>query len=82
MGALSGLLGTASGLGGSHGGGPAQSYGQPMPAQQSTGSGIFSDFRTASSDVRQGKVSIAVLESLLILLVLFYIWTHNVQGGG
>lgn len=82
MGALSGLLGQSSGLGGSPGGGPAQSYGSPMPAQQSTGSGIFADFKTASSDVRQGRVSIAVLESLLILLVLFYIWTHNVQGGG
>ncbi len=81
MATLSGLLGTGAGLGGAKGGGPAQSYGSPMPAQ-STGSGIFADFKNASSDVRQGKISIAVLESLLILLVLFYIWTHNIQGGG
>lgn len=81
MSVLSGRLGTASGLGGSSGGGPAQSYGTPMPAQ-STGSGVFADFRNASSDIRQGRFSIAVLESLLILLVLFYIWTHSVQGGG
>lgn len=81
MSVLSGRLGSAAGLGGSPGGGPAQSYGAPMPAQ-STGSGVFADFRNATSDVRQGRISIAVLESLLILCVLFYIWTHNVQGGG
>jgi hypothetical protein len=81
MGLLSGKLGTSSGLGGAASGGPAQSYNSPMPAQ-STGSGVFADFRNASSDVRQGKVSIAVVESLLILLLLFYLWTHNVQGGG
>lgn len=81
MSLLSGKLGTSSGLGGISGGGPAQSYGSPMPAQ-STGSGIFADFKNANADVRQGRVSIAVIESLLIILVLFYIWTHNVQGGG
>lgn len=81
MGVLNGLLGERSGLGGSSSGGPAQSYGAPMP-QQSTGSGIFADFRNASSDVRAGRVSIAVLETLIILLVLFYMWTHAVQGGG
>ncbi len=81
MGMLSGKLGGSAGLGGASQGGPAQSYGSPMPAQ-STGSGIFADFRTASGDVRQGKVSIAVLESLLILWVLFYIYTRNIQGGG
>lgn len=81
MSILSGKLGGSSGLGGISGGGPAQSYGAPMPAQ-SSGSGVFADFRNATSDVRQGRISIAVIESLLILLVLFYIWTHNVQGGG
>lgn len=79
MSVLSGKFGSSAGLGGSPSGGPAQSYGAPA---QSTGSGIFADFRNASSDVRQGKVSIAVIETLLILLVLFYMWTHNVQGGG
>lgn len=81
MGLLSGKLGQSSGLGGASGGGPAQSYGSPMPVQ-STGSGVLADFRNANADVRQGRISIAVLESLLIVLVLFYIWTHNVQGGG
>lgn len=81
MASLSGMLGTRAGLGGASQGGPAQSYGTPMPAQ-STGSGIFADFRNASTDVRGGRISIAVIESLLILLVLFYIWTHSVQGGG
>lgn len=82
MASLSGMLGTRAGLGGVTSGGPAQSYGTPMAPAQSTGSGIFSDFRNATSDVRGGKISIAVIESLLILLVLFYIWTHAVQGGG
>ena len=78
---LSGRLGSAAGLGGAAQGGPAQNYGSPMPAQ-STGSGIFADFKTASGDVRQGKLSIAVLESLVIVWVLFYIYTRNIQGGG
>lgn len=82
MASLSGMLGTRAGLGGSSGGGPAQSYGSPMPAAQSTGSGVFADFRNASTDVRAGRVSVAVIEAMLILLVLFYIWTHAVQGGG
>lgn len=79
MSALSGLLGNSAGLGGAASSGPAQSYGVPA---QSTGSGIFADFKSASTDVMHGKVSIAVIESLLILLVLFYVWTHAVQGGG
>jgi hypothetical protein len=82
MSILSGRLGTGAGLGGSPGGGPVQSYGTPMAPATSSGSGIFADFKNASSDVRQGRISIAVLEALLILVVLFYIWTHNVQGGG
>lgn len=81
MGSLSGLLGTSAGLGGSPSGGPAQSYNSPAPAQ-STGSGIFADFRSANTDIRQGKVTIAVIETLVILMVLFYMWTHAVQGGG
>jgi hypothetical protein len=78
---LSGLLGGSAGLGGTRTGGPAQSYGAPMPAS-STGSGVLADFRSATSDVKQGRITIAVLESLVILVVLFYIWTHSVQGGG
>jgi len=79
MSVLPGRLGTSAGLGGAPSGGPAQSYGAPAA---STGSGVFADFRNASSDVRQGKVSVAVIESLLIICVLFYWWTHAVQGGG
>ena len=81
MGVLSGKLGQAAGLGGSSSGGPAQSYNSPMPVQ-STGSGVLADFKNASADVRQGKISIAVIESLLLLLVAFYIYTHSIQGGG
>lgn len=80
MGILSGRLGSSAGLGGapSAGVGSASTY---MPAQ-STGSGVFADFRNASADVRQGKVTLALVESFIILLVLFYVWTHAVQGGG
>lgn len=81
MSVLSGKLNISAGLGGTSQGGPAQSYGAAMPAS-STGSGIFADFRNANTDVRQGRISIAVLETMLILIVIFYIWTHNVQGGG
>ena len=86
MSTLTGKLTRAAGLGGvpSAGAQSTSTYGMgsQMAAASSTGSGILGDFKNASSDVRQGRISVAVLESMLILLVLFYIWTHNVQGGG
>lgn len=82
MGLLSRTLSSSSGLGGIAGGGPAQNYGTPMAPASSTGSGVLSDLRSARGDVMHGQISIAVIESLLILLTLFYLWTHNVQGGG
>jgi len=30
----------------------------------------------------QGRISIGMIEIAIAGLVLFYIWTHNVQGGG
>jgi hypothetical protein len=30
----------------------------------------------------QGRISIGMIEVAVAGLVLFYIWTHNVQGGG
>lgn len=86
MSILSGRLGSSAGLGGqpSAGAYSTSTYGMgsQMPAASSTGSGVFADFRNASSDVRQGKITLAVIEALVIVLVLFYVWTHAVQGGG
>lgn len=87
MSILSGRLTGSAGLGGTSSSGPGSlstflQPNRPGTPASSTGSGIFADFQNASSDVRSGKVSLAVLESMVILLVLFYLWTHNVQGGG
>lgn len=81
MSILSNRLTRSAGLGGIAQGGPHQNYNTPMPSQ-STGSGVLADFKNAGSDVRQGKISIAVIETLIILMVLWYMWTHAIQGGG
>lgn len=88
MSVLGNRLTASAGLGGVTGGGPPQNFNLPLPTfgnsmgSQSTGSGILGDFKNASSDVQSGKISLAVLESLVILMVLWYLWTHAIQGGG
>lgn len=87
MALLSRTLGKSAGLGGTQQPGAGSTFpflqpSRPGAPASSTGSGIFADFQNASADVRAGRVSLAVLETMLILLVLFYLWTHNVQGGG
>ncbi len=86
MSLLSGKLSGSSGLGGPPSGGAFSTstygMGSQMAPAQSTGIGTFRTLGTGFGDVRQGKVTLAVLESLVILLVLFYVWTHAVQGGG
>ena len=86
MSVLTGKLTSSAGLGGAPSAGAYSTstfgMGSIMPAAQSTGAGVFSTFQTAGGDIRQGKLSLAVLEALVMLLVVFYVWTHAVQGGG
>jgi len=40
------------------------------------------EFTSGLGDVTRGRVSLLMLDSLILLLVVFYIWTHRAQGGG
>lgn len=44
--------------------------------------GAFGQFQSETSSLLQGKVSLLMLDTLVLALVVFYVWTHNVQGGG
>lgn len=86
MSLLTARLTKASGLGGPPSAGPQSTstfgMGTLMAAAQSTGQGVLGTASTASGDVRAGRVSMAVLEVILVLLIGFYVWTRGVQGGG
>ena len=44
--------------------------------------GFLSELGSGSSDVMQGRLSLLMLDTLVLGIVAFYIWTHRVQGGG
>lgn len=86
MSILTERLTKSSGLGGPPSAG-AQStstfgMGTLMQAASSTGGGVLGRVSAAGSDVRQGKVSLAVLEVVIAFLVVWYVWTRAIQGGG
>ena len=55
-----------------------------MPSQGSaqTAQSARQEFSSGLGDVTRGRVSLLMLDSLILLLVVFYIWTHRAQGGG
>lgn len=44
--------------------------------------GLPLDGRYASDQVMGGRLSLGMLQAAVIILVLVYLWTRNVQGGG
>lgn len=55
------------------------------PAEASagpSGNGAITQFRGELSDVMTGRVSLLMLNTLIIALILFYLWTRSAQGGG
>lgn len=42
----------------------------------------FGEFTAGVGDVTRGRVSLLILNSLVLALVVFYIGTHKAQGGG
>jgi hypothetical protein len=44
--------------------------------------GAVQQFRSELGDVMTGRVSLLMLNSLVLGLVLFYLWTRSAQGGG
>lgn len=62
------------------------SGGAPSAAAMPVGtSGVSVDFTSARSEISDamaGRVSLAILNSMILALVLFYFWTRRAQGGG
>lgn len=56
----------------------------PVASAPSSGGApsAYGEFVTGVGDVTQGRVSLLILNSLVLLLVVFYIATHRSQGGG
>lgn len=52
------------------------------PPAASDKAGFVSEFSSGVSDVMQGRVTLLMLNTVVLGLVAFYIWTHDVQGGG
>lgn len=50
--------------------------------QSSSRVGFAPEFLSGLGEVMQGRLSLIMLDSLILLLIAFYLWTHRVQGGG
>ena len=44
--------------------------------------GFLPEFKAGFGDVMEGRISLIMLNSMILALIGFYVWTHNVQGGG
>jgi len=51
-------------------------------AASAPSAGPISEFRGQFGDAMSGRVSLLFLNSAILALVLFYLWTRNAQGGG
>lgn len=57
----------------------------PAASDRSSSQGApsaYGEFMSGVGDVTQGRVSLLILNSLVLLLVVFYVATHRSQGGG
>jgi len=69
-------------LGRGSSGGTVQ-VGAPAASDRSASqASAYGEFVSGVGDVTQGRVSLIILNSLVLLLVVFYITTHRSQGGG
>lgn len=52
-------------------------------AQQSAGgqNGLRNQIVSEGSALLQGRISLVALNSIILLMVLFYLWTRSAQGG-
>lgn len=89
MSILSGKLTTSAGLGnvGSAGAYSSAAYGgnSTMYPASSTGSGnmnLVGTAQTGIGNIFEGKLTLAAIEVIVAGLVVFYVWTHKIQGGG
>jgi hypothetical protein len=52
------------------------------PPAGSSPAGFTQEFKAGAADVMSGRVTLIMLNTVILSLVVFYIWTHDVQGGG
>lgn len=50
--------------------------------QSSSRVGFVRELGSGSADVMQGRLSLLMLDTMILAIVAFYLWTHKVQGGG
>lgn len=50
--------------------------------QSSSRVGFINELGSGFSDIWQGRLSLLMLNTLILILVAFYMWSHKVQGGG
>lgn len=82
-----GIGGASSYIGGSGGGitipNPDIGSGAGTTAGTSaSGLVAVSQFRAGIGDVFQGRITLLMLNSLVLIMIAFYLWTHSVQRGG
>lgn len=51
------------------------------PVQPSSSSAV-GEFRAGIGDAMSGRVSLLMLDTMVLALILFYYWTRHSQGGG
>ena len=53
--------------------------------QQALGGGVYTDSsldNNSAEAVLSGRISLGLIAALVIGAVAFYLWTHEIQGGG
>lgn len=50
------------------------------PASDRSSLGAYGEFKSGIGDVTRGRVSLLMLNSLVLAAVVFYIWTRGMQG--
>lgn len=67
-------------LGRGNSGGTVQT--SPPPASDRASLSAYGEFTGGLGDVMKGRVTLLMLDTLILILIAFYIWTHRAQGGG
>ena len=73
------FLGSSAGMGGAPSAGTYTNSSYEAPQQ---GLAAIGEFRHGVSETIHGRISLLMLNSFILLWVLFYIYTNRVQGGG
>lgn len=77
-----GLLARSTGYGFASGDQPAVATSNPSPTGTVGNLGVFVDqFRSGLGEISEGRLSLLMLDTLVLALVGFYWVTHEIQGG-